>query len=160
MDDKRSQAFRLDQSLPAFTRCSLDSDLGTGKKLEQTREIKTRHGEMRKDWFDGDPEGGLNLYLRWETDDLVDEPDRWAITIFLTSGRGGAPKDECTVDLTPRRCQKFKATPGDRFRWANASVADGKTIQSGEVTPDRWGLLTLEKLIVTKGRNRVGILRP
>ena len=160
IDGKRTQQFRLHQSLPAFTRCSLDNDLGTCKKLGQPREVKNRHGELRKDSFDGDPEGGLNLYLRWETDDLVDEPDRWTITVFLTSGRGGAPKDECTVDLTPRRCQKFKAAPGDRFKWTNASAADGRIIQSGEVTADKWGLLTLEKLTVTKGRNRVSIQKP
>ncbi|HUT35327.1 MAG TPA: prolyl oligopeptidase family serine peptidase [Planctomycetota bacterium] len=158
-DDKRTQKFRLDQSLPAFAGCSLDNDLGTGRKLEKPREVKNRHGELRKDSFDGDPEGGLNLYLRWETDDLVDEPDRWAITAFLTAGRNGAPKDECTVDITPRCCREFKPRPGDHFRWTNTSVADGKGVQSGRITADKWGLVTVPKVLVTKGRNRIALAR-
>lgn len=117
-------------------------------------------GELRKDWFDGDPEGGLNLYLRWETSDLVDEPGRWEVTAFLTGGQGGAPKEECMVDLTPRRCQKFKAAPGGQFRWTNTSLADGKVVQSGSATSDKWGMVTLDKLTVTKGKNRVSIQKP
>jgi len=159
IDDKRTQPFRLDQSLPAFTQCSLDNDLGTGKKLAQPKEIKTRHSEVRKDWFDGDPEGGLNLYLRWETDDLVDEPGKWEVTAFLTSGRDGAPKDECTVDVTPRRCQKFKCKPGEKFNWTNTGLADNKEVQKGTAVADRWGLVTAEGVVITKGKNRLVIQR-
>jgi len=159
IDERRRQEFRLDQSLPAFTRCSLDGNLGAARKLEKPKEVKNRHGELRKDRFDGDSEGGLNLYLRWETDDLVDEKDRYEITIFLTSGRRGAPKDRCTVDLTPRRCQRFRGQPGEKLKWTNTSLGSTKVIQSGTVAADQDGLVTLEQIVVGKGGNRIQIQR-
>ena len=48
---------RLDQSLPAFVRCSLDGDFGDG------------------DPGSGDPEGQVNQYLRWRTGDIADRED-------------------------------------------------------------------------------------
>ena len=152
--NRRSQQFRLDQSLPGLTRCSLDDNLGTATKREKPIEVKNRHGELRKDAFDGAPEGGLNLHLRWGTDDIVDEPDRWEMTVFLAAA---APAEHCTVDLTPRRCQKFRAKPGAAFRWTNTDPASGKAIQSGNATADRNGLVTLEQVEVGKAKSRVQI---
>jgi hypothetical protein len=129
---------RLDQSLPAFGRCSLDDDPGAG------------------DPKDGDPKGQINLYLDWETEDVVDEPGRWEMTVGLIDK---APAAECTVDLTPRRCQRFKPGPGRALRWTNVSRADGREVQSGEVKPDALGLVTLERVVVSKGRNRIRIGR-
>jgi len=127
---------RTDQSLPAFTRCSLDDQPGSG------------------DPKDGDAKGQSNLYLSWETKDIVDRPDRWELTVGLIEK---APRDECTVDITPRRLQQFRAAPGQTVKWTNTSPADGKQIQSGEATADRWGLVTLDKVRVTKGKNRISI---
>lgn len=61
------------------------------------------------------------------------------------------------MDVTPRRCQKFKPAPGETFRWTNTSLAEGKVVQSGTAVADRWGLVTLEKVTVSKGRNRIEI---
>jgi len=83
--------------------------------------------------------------------------------VYLSSGdrrgRGKAPKDACTVDITPRRCQKFKPKPGETFKWTNASLKDNKPVQSGTVKADKWGLVTLPQVKVSKGKNRVSIIR-
>jgi hypothetical protein len=78
---------RLDQSLPAFTRCSLDSDLGAARELspeESAADLKRQQelvkagklAEAVSSSFDGDAEGALNAFLRWRTDDVVDEQRR------------------------------------------------------------------------------------
>ncbi len=129
---------RCDRTLPAFSNCSLDDNPGDG------------------DPADGDPKGQSNLYLYWLTDEreIVDEPQRWALTLCLCQS---APAEQCTVDVTPRRCQRFKPRPGERFAWRNTSLATGKVVQTGEVQADRWGLVTLPQVIVSKGKNRVEI---
>ncbi len=129
---------RTDQSLPAFTRCSLDDNPGNG-----TPE-------------DGDPDGQVNSYLSWETKDIVDEPDRWAMTVGLIAK---APQDACTVDVTPRRRQHFQTKPGDRVRWTSTPLAGGQRPQAGEATADRWGIVTLGKVVVGKGKTRLTLSR-
>jgi hypothetical protein len=142
---------RLRQSLPAFGNCSLDGMPGDG------------------DFSGGGGVGGdsdvmadLNGYLVWDTDDIVDEPGKWEMTVYLYDGdprnnkAGGAPADACTADLTPRRCQKFKAAAGETFHWSNASLADSRSV-AGTAAADKNGWVTLEKLTITKGKNRIRI---
>lgn len=128
---------RTDQSQPAFTRCSLDDPPGDGRPE------------------DGAREGQVNLYLFWETKDLVDRADRWEMTVGLIAK---APRGECSVDLTPRRVQQFKPRPGETVKWINRS-ADGQVVQSGEAKADALGLVTLEQIRVSKGKNRVQVSR-
>ncbi len=56
---------RCDQSLPAFTGCSFDDDIGTASKLPRPKPFTHSWGETVKDIYDGDPEGQINSYLRW-----------------------------------------------------------------------------------------------
>jgi len=72
-------------------------------------------------------------------------------------GRVKAPEDESTVDITPRRCQQFKPKPGETFKWTNAS--GGEVVHAGKVAADKWGLVTLENVTVTKGRNRIVVAK-
>jgi len=135
-----SQAFarmRWDRTLPAFGNCSLDNTPGNG------------------DPADGDYYGCINGWLLWDDKTPVDEPDRWEMTVWLI---GSCPEDRCTVDVTPRHCRQFKPRPGQKFTWANAASEGGKAIQTGEATADRWGLVTLKALQITKARSRL-ILR-
>jgi hypothetical protein len=129
---------RIDQSQPAFAACSLDDDPGSG------------------DPNNGDPKGQANLYLFWETGDVVDRADRWEMTLGLIQK---APKDACTVNVTPRRLQQFKLKPGQEVKWTNTAVGNGKAIQSGQATADEHGLITLEKVRVGTGKNRVRVMR-
>lgn len=130
---------RVDQTLPAFTRGSLDDNPGKG------------------DPADGDPKGQANLYLYWETADLVDEPDRWEMTVGVSPK---CPKDEGAADLTPRRVQRFKLKPGQKVRWTNAAADGGRVMQQGEAAADPLGLVTLEQVRMTKAKNRVKIQMP
>jgi pimeloyl-ACP methyl ester carboxylesterase len=129
---------RIDQSLPAFTACSLDDDPG--------------HGDPK----DGDSEGQINLYLYWDTNDIVDQAASWGMTVGLVAK---APQNKCTVNITPRRLQRLKPQPGQKFQWSNTSLSDNSKIQTGQVTADEYGLITLEKIVVTKGKNRISIER-
>jgi len=85
--------------------------------LGKPQEHKGRDGKIIKDSYDGDYSGQINAYLRW--DGVADEKDRYEITVFLIGGNRGAPKDECSVDMTPRRCQNFKCKPGEKFQWSS-----------------------------------------
>jgi pimeloyl-ACP methyl ester carboxylesterase len=129
---------RVDQSQPAFTRCSLDDNPGNG------------------DPADGDPQGQANLYLYWKTEDVTDRDDAWEMTVGLIDA---APRDECAVDITPRRLQKFHVEPGAGVRWTNAALADGRAKQSGQSTADQNGLVTLEAVRIDKGGNRIRLAR-
>jgi hypothetical protein len=76
------------------------------------------------------------------------------MTVYVT---GDCMEDSCTVDVTPRHLKQFKPTAGETFRWTNTSLADGKVLDSGKVTADQWGLVTLKQITVTKGKNRLVI---
>jgi hypothetical protein len=91
-----------------------------------------------------------------QTDDalVVDEPSRWGLTLALASL---ASKNECVVDVTPRRCQKFAAKPGKKFQWTNKPAGVDTPVQSGEATADQYGLVTLPAVIVIKTKNRLRI---
>ncbi|KPK84283.1 MAG: hypothetical protein AMJ81_06045 [Phycisphaerae bacterium SM23_33] len=131
-------SIRRDQSLPAFGNCSLDDNIGDGE-LGSGRAF-----------------GQVNGHLVWESATIVDEPGVYAITVYLWDT---APLPECTVDLTPRRCRRFTAKPGEKFLWRNTTAADGKVVQSGEAPADKLGLVTLPKLKVTKAKHRIWISR-
>jgi len=126
---------RLDRTLPAFTRCSLDADPGDG------------------DPKSGAPEGQSNLFLVWDSSDdkIVDEVGRWAMTLKLIRK---APAAECTVDVTPRRCFQFRSPPGTMVKWRNLSDA-GAEVQAGKVAADLWGLVTIPGVTVTANGNRL-----
>ena len=92
-----------------------------------------------------------------------------------------APLGECTVDLTPRKVQRFRAQPGQRFKWTSTllpplapgqkqegkspqeplalRLGKGRGLGSGSVTADQWGLVTIRQMRVLKGAQRVVISR-
>lgn len=126
---------RSDRTIPAFTKCSLDDNPGDG-----TPETGMREGQS-------------NLHLVWDAapDQVVDEVGKWSMAIRLNKK---APKDEATVDVTPRRCFQFRATAGTKVSWRNAA-ADGTEVQKGDVAADQWGLVTVPAVKVTKSGNRL-----
>jgi hypothetical protein len=124
---------RIDQSLPAFTRCSLDDDPANADPAGESYQ-----------------QGTVNYWLYWQTTNIVDEAGEWAMTVALTAD---CPSNSCTVDLTPRRLQRFKVNPGDPVDWT--STSGGVEVQSGTVVADSHRLLTIENLIVHKAGTRV-----
>lgn len=123
---------RIDRSLPAFTRSSLDDDLGNGDPASGSRT------------------GQLNAHLTWSTDSIVDQPSQWAIMLRLVPG---APQPAATADVTPRRLQQFKPRPGDIVAWSNE--VSGRVIQTGDVETDRWGLVTVPQVEIRAAGSRL-----
>lgn len=141
---------RLRQSLPAFANCSLDHSIGDG------------------DHEDAQKGGGINLYQLWEPETILDRPDRWEITLTV---RPDCAFSDLTTDVTPRRCQKFKAKPGETLRWslsrtdqedgatATAGTRNSQPLQEGTATADRWGLVSVEKIKLAKDKRRLAVWR-
>lgn len=116
--------FARNRSYPAFGNSSIDHDLGNGSKEAGARE------------------GGINLGFDWK--DVVDEERKWSITIS-----NDLAKEAMTVDVTPRRCQKFKLKPGDECKWTTSTGA------KGTVTAGKWGLVTVPKVAIKAGMGTV-----
>jgi len=147
--------FKINQSQPAFTNCSLNSDMGPAiEKSNGTADIN--HVA---------PVGQKNLYLHWETDGIVTglEKDRlgvvdtttdWEMTIGLVTT---APNDSCTVDVTPRRLQKLTRTEGQIFHYKNIDRATGDVLDEGNVTADRHKLITLPQITVNRFSGKDGL---
>jgi len=123
----------------------------------------SNNGDPRKD-----NSGTVNGNLEWscagndfakgnEVDDLFDTEKEWACNIRSLTG-------PATVDVTPRKCRKFKGVAGRKYAWRNIDFSDPKNpkvVDTGTVTADRYGLVTVEKLKVGKAGlgNRL-VIRP
>jgi len=124
------------KTVPAFSRCSLDDNPGNG------------------DPTDGDTCGQINGFLLWDDADSVDRPGRWEMTIRLANS---CPEPDCTVNVTPRHCRKFKPKPGQAFTWTASASGGGEPRQQGRINADRWGLVTPEGVKVDKAGVRIRI---
>jgi hypothetical protein len=132
--------YRTNLSYPAFSNCSIDGDPGNGTPSN------------------GDPIGTINGHLDW-ADDIIDETDRWEITLFvkdlLTTGGSITAPDSATTDVTLRRLQNF-VVPSDSFIiWKN--VRDGIVTQQGTFTYVE-GLVTLQGVKVYKDSSRIIVI--
>ena len=121
--------FARNVSYPAFGRSSIDSKLGGGSKE------------------DGDREGGINLGFAWK--DVIDEQGKWSVTVS-----NELCQDTMTVDVTPRRGQKFKLQPGAKCQWTTSTGA------SGTVTADAWGLVTAPGVVIKTGETTALTIHP
>lgn len=130
---------RNDRSLPAFCRCDLDENPGNGAPT------------------DGARTGQSNLYLYWDDrpDRSIDAPGHWRMLLRLNAA---APRPSCHVDVTPRRCQQFRALPGESFDWT-ARDTTGAIRQSGQVHADRFGRVTVPRVAVTQKGTSLDIIR-
>lgn len=147
---------RINQSLPAFTDCSLDDDIGTASPIEVVPAAgDDRRSRKAVDVFDGDSVGAFNAHLSWRTDNVIDEVDRWELTAILKSS---APVDRCTVDVTPRRTQHFRTTTGRTFRYSVSHDLSNSTNSTGNVAADEFNLVTLPQIVLRSGQNRIVII--
>jgi len=137
--EKSRPSIRRSQSVPAFGNCSLDDNPGNGDLA---------NGETFS--------AQVNGYLNWDSSTITDEPNRWEMTVWLDDS---APLPSCTVDLTPRRCQKFAAKPGETLKWSNITPTDGTSVQSGAAAADPHGLATIKGLTVSNAKHRIQIER-
>jgi hypothetical protein len=118
--DYPAPKFARSRSYPAFGHSSIDQDPGSG------------------DPKDGDAEGGINLGFEWK--DVVDEERGWSATLSNARAKG-----EMTVDVTPRRCQKFRPKADEPLKWTASSGG------SGSVASGASGLVTIEKVRLKAG---------
>ncbi len=120
--------FRSNLSWPAFSRCSANGDPGDFTATT------------------GDSIGTLNGYMDWDPA-VIDSTMQWQATLKtrdLTTRWGTlwAP-ESLTVDVTPRRVQRFKPDAGTTVTWTANRLSDGARVQSGTVTVDPLGLVTI-----------------
>ena len=134
--------FATDRSFPALSNCSADQDPGDGSPAS------------------GDTLGTINGYVQWDSL-LVDQPGGWSTTLRprdLVSSLGPRPApDSFTVDVTPRRLQAFHPLPGQTFPWRTMRIDDDALVQSGVVTADSLGRVTIEAVRVYRGGTLLSI---
>lgn len=101
-----------------------------------------------------DSAGEYNMNIEWSASwnawagPPVDSPARWEIALRSLEGAQ-------TVDVTPRRVQRFVITPGATYDWENRTVSDNRLIASGTVTADADGLVTVSQFVVSPDGNRL-----
>jgi hypothetical protein len=101
--------------------------------------------------------GGYNLTIEWSAswNDFaglpVDTPTEWAMVFRTTDG------STQTVDITPRRAQAFRVTPGAEYDWRNVDILTEQVVAEGQVTASADGLITVPGFVVSANGNRLVI---
>lgn len=134
----------IDESIPAFANAS-----NNGDPRSDAAGTINGHLEWSASGNDFDPQG--------TADDIVDSQAEYAINIRSLTG-------PATVDVTPRRLQRFRPRPGRTYTWKNLDCSSPdrpRKIAAGLVTADRYGLVTVAKFHVgAEGLGNRLIIRP
>lgn len=102
-----------------------------------------------------DETGGYNQTLEWSAGwnpwdgAPIDTPDLWRISLRTTDG------SYQTVDVTPRRLQRFVIHPQEPYYWENHRVANGLIKDRGVVTATQDGLVTVPAVAISPDGNRL-----
>jgi hypothetical protein len=148
-------------------------------KRDPTQEEFHEEALKRKGVFlvcDGAPRGTRNGHFAWSSknqnfdtdqtdDDIVDEETRWAICLRLHDNRFSEfAAETATVDITPRRCQRFRPRPGEDIHWVNFDCSDPnapRKFAEGHVEADQHGLVTVPEFTVGRRGwgNRLALTR-
>ncbi len=88
--------------------------------------------------------GQINAFFRWKN--IADTKDKLEMSLFLVSAKDiktsfDIPK-EATADVSVRRVQNLKTTPGATFKWSFGAAR-------GSVKADATGLITVPGLKIT-----------
>ena len=107
---------------------------------------------QRPPWGDSadfDESGQINAYFRWKS--KQDKQSKFAMTLWMAHPAVDNPPpampDTSTTDITLRRLQSFKVTPGRTYTWK--LVRGGKQEASGKASPDAANLLTIPNVTVS-----------
>ena len=133
--------FRANLSFPALSNCSADGDPGDG------------HAAV------GDSIGTINGFVEW-AESVEDEPDAWRVILTLRDlttlwGPVVRAPDSLTVDVTPRRLQRFRV--GEQNPWRVVRSSDGAIVQSGNIAADTIGVLTIPAVKVFRSGSQLEI---
>ncbi len=146
---------RRDLAFPAFSLSSADADPGDGGgNGKQSWSVNggfagTLAVPGDTGW-NGEIAGAINRFLRWDATATVDTLDRFALPLHVHDGDGQDPPKAgypsrgdrfdgelpVVVDVTPRRLQEFRVSPGERVTWSFGQ-------QRGEATADATGALRI-----------------
>ena len=125
---KQLYKFRLNQSYPAFSNCSADLNPGNGAPA------------------DGDSVGTINGFADWDSL-IVDTPTRWSVTLrsrgLSTRFQTFAKPAAMTIDVTPRRLQRFLVGARSTYVWSVRRASDQMLLQLGTAHPDDQDVLTI-----------------
>ena len=129
MASRQLYKYKLNQSYPAFSNCSTNSSFGNGDPVT------------------ADPIGNLNGGVDWEENSVNEMWLRWDVNLRsrgLTTTDGIlAAAESLTVDVTPRRLQRFIVAERVAYRYEVRRLADDALIQQGLATPDGDAVLTI-----------------
>ncbi len=142
LDPRYLYRFRSNLSWPAFSRCSASGDPGGFTATS------------------GDSIGSLNGYMDWDPA-VTDVADQWQATLSTRSlstlwGALQAP-ESLSVDVTPRRVQRFKPNAGTTVTYLVKRLSDGAQVQQGVTTVDAQGLVTVPAVRTYRSGTRLTI---
>jgi hypothetical protein len=143
--------FSRKQSYPALANLSVNDDPGTV-------DFAVR-GKPRPPWNTpgaGDLIGTINGAVTWDRATIVDQPQRYEITLRLLPN---TKSDRATADVTPRRLQQFHPEPAKAYVYTVAEEGASTELASGRITADAHGVVTAIKVPITKRGTQL-VLRP
>jgi poly(3-hydroxybutyrate) depolymerase len=104
-----------------------------------------------------DQKGQINGYFRWKN--IEDTKNMFVMELRLIKseelGNAIKPPRRATTDVTMRRLQQFRVTPGAKLEWN--MVRAGKVLQSGKVLADANGIVTVPDVTVTDSPSQLKI---
>ncbi|MFT5127265.1 MAG: putative esterase [Rhodothermales bacterium] len=135
-------SIRKDEAYPVFTRASTDNRYPGFKN-------KTA----------ADQTGQINGYFRWKT--IEDSGERLVMELRLIKSAElknaiNAPQ-QATADVTLRRIQKFRISPGAKIEWS--LIREGKVLNTGKIETNANGNVTVPELTITDGPSQLHIVR-
>lgn len=129
MASRQLYKYKNNQSYPAFSNCSTNSSFGNGDPVT------------------ADPIGNINGGVDFDENTLDEMWLHWDVTLRtrgLTTVDGIlAPAESLTVDVTPRRLQRFIVAEHVFYRYEVRRLSDDAIVQQGMVQPDGDAVLTI-----------------
>lgn len=149
-------------AFPAFSRSSANGNPGDGTgngKVTFNAEsgYSATLATPGDTGWSGDIAGALNRFLRWDTSTIVDTRDKLSIPLYVVASPGTAAPMEgyptkgdlytgtlpIRADVTPRRAQVFRLSPGESVRWRFGAMQGTATAAAdGSVTVPALPLTT------------------
>ncbi|MCI0535187.1 MAG: esterase family protein [Verrucomicrobiales bacterium] len=151
--------FRRDQSYPAFS-------FDTHPASSTAEEVPCiEFNEMQQRWIEVPCAGNYTNwgtqggYYDWDQATLTDTATNWALTLWMIGASSYANDvpafTTATTDLSIRRPQQFKPSPGTPLNWCLTRLSDGAVLQAGATTPDTNGLVTIPALALFRDPTRI-----
>jgi len=147
--------FRADQSYPGIFNDDQDTTLA-GRQPDIGNGSHTN----------GAPWGTWSGYYDWDTTTITETATQWACTLFLvgqsTRSVDNYPGTTSTCDVSLRKPQQFKPTPGTLLLWRFTRLSDSAVLQGGVTQVETDGLVVVTNLAVFKDpqRTRLEVMAP